>query len=48
MKIKELLNNEKLELAGTSLEEYVKNNVSKLDDTTNKYSDENTDSESNN
>ncbi len=37
----ELLNTEKLELAGTTLEEFVRENVSKLDDTDNRFSGDN-------
>jgi len=37
----ELLDTAKLELAGTTLEEFVKNNVSKLDDTDNRFAGDN-------
>lgn len=44
----ELLNNDKLELSGTTLEEFVKANVSTLDDVNNRFPDDGKDSDEDN
>ncbi|MBE5948102.1 MAG: DivIVA domain-containing protein [Lachnospiraceae bacterium] len=44
----ELLNNDKIELAGTTLEEFVKSNVSMLDNVNERYENDNNDSKEDN